>query len=1251
MSVQVVPSHEQSVLGIEAAFQVKGAHAAVFRPHFGQAHQQYFTPRWIAEAAVSIAEALYDVHSVDAKRAGYPLRVLDPTCGSARLLAPFAERGHQVFGIELDERLVPVAKRAVGKGSIRRGDVCEYAPAIPTGAFDVAVINPPYGLWWAANDHLGGYELLSGTSIESQAMVLELATRSLWSDFYEGGVLIALMSGKFWDNNPEAAQFVRKQYQIIADLTLPTPYKAEYGIDVDAALLVAHRCDPRNNHKKPAPLTGTFTSENATALTAAVVEAYETHLGKQYTWATSCYYLPKRNYDRALPEIPELNMAVKVDVGTTKVAVTGRGIRPNDHWAGAWLEFLGQSPLETYSQAEGTNTGLTDAYGTLPNILIAGAEKTECRLRALGFDVAVPDVERERIARAAQQYRRDRLPVRELSPMEFLAWYDDGPIVPKADVLLPRGASNAQPVQIISGTTYDLQVRWERDAEQAGEDESFGKGRDAFVLRTYVDRGYLVFHFTAPDGTRFRVREVDAEQVAAMVDAFGLPEVKTVDDLPECERRSWAMQLDRLIDTLAERNGGLRPYPVQREDILRMATKRSVALLYEMGGGKTATSAYWACLRKYKRVLIVTPASVVPGIIEDLTKWGFRVHPHALDHAEISRLRASKGHKPEETEFWVASYESLGLQDGCYDAWSHEVYDRDGNFEGEHQGNHGAVCSAPGCKVHRSQVVKVCPKCGAHGSAWRSVRGSNGGGARVCRTCGYTAWTAGTLTPATAEAESIKSRHMAPLGSRMKRLFSCVILDEVQDAKSKGSLKGETTRALKARGKAVLSGTWLKGYVTDLFWSAGWLLGFGSPLWPFPYEGGSGRFLEQFGTYQFVTKEFANTLQTGKRKLIPSVSNLGRMWRLLSPFTIRRLKDDFLKDLPPKHVEVHWARLDTEHAAIYRRVEEAMQDTLKRELERAEPNMGVISMALWWGRYAASCPTDEGAAHYAGAFGNRINVDEATPEEIRAVIDQLKLIGALLPQNLATSKVAQALELVWDIQAKGEKVIVFTSLRGLYGVLERELKRAGIGYVGMDGVATQKRNGVARAFERSNKTVLLAGTGTLNRGVTINGANHIIILNSEWSPETTLQAEDRCHRPGQTRDVFVHYILASGTVEEQMWELINQKAAAQRAVFDKQAQSKSVEAVLAEAVSAQMQVAKALVEVKRELLPESIAVPEPVAENTPQSVPVAAGILVTLPPATLLPQRAIKGALQSRRKGMPQAQASFFEMLVSTAAE
>lgn len=157
------------------------------------------------------------------------------------------------------------------------------------------------------------------------------------------------------------------------------------------------------------------------------------------------------------------------------------------------------------------------------------------------------------------------------------------------------------------------------------------------------------------------------------------------------------------------------------------------------------------------------------------------------------------------------------------------------------------------------------------------------------------------------------------------------------------------------------------------------------------------------------------------------------------------------------------------------------------------------------------------------------------------------------------------------------------SSKGVYGVIERELKRLGIGYVGVDGVQAKKRNHLARKFEADpTATVLLAGTGTLNRGVTINGANHVIILNTEWSPETTLQAEDRCHRPGQTKPVTVHYILSMNTVDEQMWDIINQKHDAQRAVFDKVPQDKSVEEIMAEATSAQIAVAQALVSVKRQ---------------------------------------------------------------------
>jgi hypothetical protein len=77
-------------------------------------------------------------------------------------------------------------------------------------------------------------------------------------------------------------------------------------------------------------------------------------------------------------------------------------------------------------------------------------------------------------------------------------------------------------------------------------------------------------------------------------------------------------------------------------------------------------------------------------------------------------------------------------------------------------------------------------------------------------------------------------------------------------------------------------------------------------------------------------------------------------------------------------------------------VDGAMKNVFERELRTADPNMGAISAALWWGRYVASCPNEHGALHFAGAWGHLVNVDEMSPAEARAVLDQMRLQGAYL---------------------------------------------------------------------------------------------------------------------------------------------------------------------------------------------------------------------------------------------------------------
>ena len=60
-------------------------------------------------------------------------------------------------------------------------------------------------------------------------------------------------------------------------------------------------------------------------------------------------------------------------------------------------------------------------------------------------------------------------------------------------------------------------------------------------------------------------------------------------------------------------------------------------------------------------------------------------------------------------------------------------------------------------------------------------------------------------------------------------------------------------------------------------------------------------------------------------------------------------------------------------------------------------------------------------------------------------------------------------------------------------------------------------------------------------GLNLVGANHVFMLDMDWNPAVEEQAADRCHRVGQTRDVFVHKFVCVGTIEERILNLQKQK--------------------------------------------------------------------------------------------------------------
>ena len=226
----------------DAAFEATGFRAAVFKPMFAHAHQQVFTPRWLCEALPPIAHHAFGFEGMIPEERPR-LNVLDPTAGSGRLLVPFKQAGHHVFGVELDARLAGIAAEAVGKRAIRQGDIVTYGSLIPESRWQVCATNAPFALWWNCSAGYSDYELRSGENIESQHFVLELVTKLL---AYNNGLLLGIFSGRFFDTYPKAYAFLNKQFQAVAHVLLPKPFKAEYGIDVDAAFVVAITDSPYN---------------------------------------------------------------------------------------------------------------------------------------------------------------------------------------------------------------------------------------------------------------------------------------------------------------------------------------------------------------------------------------------------------------------------------------------------------------------------------------------------------------------------------------------------------------------------------------------------------------------------------------------------------------------------------------------------------------------------------------------------------------------------------------------------------------------------------------------------------------------------------------------------------------------------------------------------------------------------------------------------------------------------------------------
>uniref|UniRef100_A0A803KFH7 Snf2-related CREBBP activator protein n=1 Tax=Xenopus tropicalis TaxID=8364 RepID=A0A803KFH7_XENTR len=133
--------------------------------------------------------------------------------------------------------------------------------------------------------------------------------------------------------------------------------------------------------------------------------------------------------------------------------------------------------------------------------------------------------------------------------------------------------------------------------------------------------------------------------------------------------------------------------------------------------------------------------------------------------------------------------------------------------------------------------------------------------------------------------------------------------------------------------------------------------------------------------------------------------------------------------------------------------------------------------------------------------------------------------------------------LLRQLKTGGHRVLLFTQMTRMLDVLEQFLNYHGHIYLRLDGSTRVEQRQVLMERFNMDRRIFCFILSTRSGGVGINltGADTVIFYDSDWNPTMDAQAQDRCHRIGQTRDVHIYRLVSERTVEENILKKAQQK--------------------------------------------------------------------------------------------------------------
>lgn len=332
--------------------------------------------------------------------------------------------------------------------------------------------------------------------------------------------------------------------------------------------------------------------------------------------------------------------------------------------------------------------------------------------------------------------------------------------------------------------------------------------------------------------------------------------------------------------------------------------------------------------------------------------------------------------------------------------------------------------------------------------------------------------------------------------ARLKALpWRIVIVDEAQNLKNPAAAQTKAIKAIGAVTHLAMSGTPVENRLTD-YWS----------IIDFAQRGHLG-VLAQFA------REFATPIQIDR-----DAAAAERLRRVLAPFLLRRLKSDkdIVSDLPDKIEQNQHCTLSRTQVALYETVVREGLATIAGQSDTFQ-RQGLVLQMIMALKQVCNHP-----AHYLKS--SRADTAGTDP--------------------LASGKVERLFDLLDEIEAAREKVLVFTQFREMGELLQGWLReRQGREPQFLHGgVPRARRDRMVERFQaEAGERVLLLSLKAGGTGLNLTAASHVIHFDLWWNPAVEAQATDRAYRIGQQRHVQVHRLITRDTFEERIDTMIRSK--------------------------------------------------------------------------------------------------------------